>query len=215
MSMSSEYGIISKLYNSRRNILNQLAKQNYETGEYENFNINEINALYLNKQQDMLITNKQGEKIYINYSIDKALRPQQIHDIIEDLYNLEETLTNKDTLMIVSKDSPNETIMKLLVQLYATDNIFITVISLAQLQFNLLEHNLVPTTERLSDEQKKVVKQKYNIDNDSSFPTISRFDPMALIIGLRPNELCKITRPSPTAITGEYYRLCVNKYKYK
>lgn len=211
MSISHQYGIISKLFNSRRNILDQLREQGYNTDEYENFNINEINALYQNKQQDMLIKNQQQEKIYISYSIDKALRPQQVYDIIEDLYNLEETLTNKDTLLIVSKDPPNDTLLKLLVQLYATDGRFITVISLAQLQFNLLKHSLVPKTERLNDARKEEVKKKYNVGNDSSFPTISRFDPVSLIIGLRPGELCEITRPSPTSITGKYYRMCVNK----
>ena len=50
--------------------------------------------------------------------------------------------------------------------------------------------------------------KKYNILYDSQFPEISRFDSVAEAIGLRPNQLCKITRNSPTAIKSEYYRLC-------
>ena len=45
--------------------------------------------------------------------------------------------------------------------------------------------------------------------NDSQLPEISRYDPVALVIGLRPGEVCKIIRPSPTAITTEYFRLCI------
>lgn len=40
------------------------------------------------------------------------------------------------------------------------------------------------------------------------FPEISRFDPVAKTIGLRPGKLCKITRSSPTAVESNYYRLC-------
>ena len=51
-------------------------------------------------------------------------------------------------------------------------------------------------------------KKQYNITNDNEFPEISRFDPVAQAIGLRPGKLCKIIRPSPTAINTEYYRMC-------
>jgi DNA-directed RNA polymerase subunit H (RpoH/RPB5) len=54
------------------------------------------------------------------------------------------------------------------------------------------------------------IKKKYHIDEDEQFPTISRFDPVAQAIGLRPGELCEIVRPSKTAITTLYYRMCVN-----
>ena len=47
--------------------------------------------------------------------------------------------------------------------------------------------------------------------NVSKFPAISRFDPVATTIGLKPEQLCEITRPSKTAITSKYYRLCYNK----
>ena len=56
--------------------------------------------------------------------------------------------------------------------------------------------------------KKKTMLKKYNILYDSQFPEISRFDSVAEAIGLRPNQLCKITRNSPTAIKSEYYRLC-------
>ena len=58
--------------------------------------------------------------------------------------------------------------------------------------------------------------KKYNIDadyevieaNDKKLPEISRFDPMSISIGLKPGELCEITRPSKTSITTNYYRKC-------
>ena len=63
-------------------------------------------------------------------------------------------------------------------------------------------------TERTSRFNPKIY-EKFNITKDSEVPEISRFDPVAQAIGLRPGQLCKITRSSPTSITTEFYRFCV------
>ena len=53
------------------------------------------------------------------------------------------------------------------------------------------------------------IKNKYNIMDDTQFPDISRFDPVAQVIGIRPGQVCEIIRPSKSAIKGYYYRICV------
>jgi DNA-directed RNA polymerase subunit H (RpoH/RPB5) len=50
---------------------------------------------------------------------------------------------------------------------------------------------------------------KYNITEKSQFPDISRFDPVARAIGIRPGQVCNIIRPSKTSITTNYYRICL------
>jgi DNA-directed RNA polymerase subunit H (RpoH/RPB5) len=50
---------------------------------------------------------------------------------------------------------------------------------------------------------------KYNITDKIQFPDISRFDPVARVIGLRPGQVCNIIRASKTAIEANYYRICV------
>ena len=52
------------------------------------------------------------------------------------------------------------------------------------------------------------MKKRYNIVNDTELPEISRYDPVAQAIGMRPGQICKIIRPSKTAITTDYYRIC-------
>jgi len=52
------------------------------------------------------------------------------------------------------------------------------------------------------------MKKRYNVVNNSDLPSISRYDPVAQAIGMRPGEICKITRNSKTAITSDYFRLC-------
>ena len=49
------------------------------------------------------------------------------------------------------------------------------------------------------------VKNKYHIKNDKQIPDISRFSPVALALGIRPGQMCKIIRPSRTAINSNFY----------
>jgi DNA-directed RNA polymerase subunit H (RpoH/RPB5) len=51
--------------------------------------------------------------------------------------------------------------------------------------------------------------KKYNITDIVQIPDISRFDPVARAIGLRPGQVCHIVRPSKTAIEANYYRICI------
>ena len=68
------------------------------------------------------------------------------------------------------------------------------------------------TSDFLTEEETEQVKKDYNISDNSQFPKISRFELIARVIGIKPDEVCKIVRSCPTAITNEYYRICVNKY---
>jgi len=202
--------IISSIYKSRKTVLELMEKQGYNVDEYSNFGINEVNSMKLNNQLDMLMENPNNKrKIYIRYYLQKTIRPQNIQEMIDDLFNLGETLTTEDSLMIIVKDDINETITNLLKHIWNHDKIYIVVQNIKRLQFNIMNHVLVPPHRVLSDEEVDVVKRRYNIKDNSQFPDISRFDPVAQVIGIRPGQLCEIIRPSKTAIYGMYYRLCI------
>ena len=200
----------SKVHKSRETILQYLKNLNYNIDSYENTSINEVHIMIQNKQLDMLVENSKNEKVYIKYHLAKSLRPQYVHDIVEDLYSIEQVLEPKDTLIIVIKDEPNETMVNLLKQIYATNGIYIAIFNIARLQFNILEHSMVPKHKKLTDSDVEEFNKRYNIVNNEQLPTISRFDPVALAIGLRPDQICKIERPSKISISGEYYRICIN-----
>lgn len=215
MSHSSAHsGTTQIIYNSRKTLLEYLSNQGYNTEDYDEFSINEVLAMISNNQLDMLIsenTDKEEKRmIYIKYHLKKSLRPQYIDEFVEDLYNLDNILQKNDTLIVVSKDDPNDSLKKYLKQLYADDNIFVIVLSLKRLQFNVLDHELVPKHRILDSEEHQVFLKKYNITESSQVPEISRFDPVALCIGLKPGSIVHITRPSKTAIKGDYYRYCIN-----
>jgi DNA-directed RNA polymerase subunit H (RpoH/RPB5) len=103
----------------------------------------------------------------------------------------------------------NETMTNLLKHIWEQDGILIVIQSIKRLQFNILDHILVPSHRVLNNDEVAVVKDRYNIMDDTQFPDISRFDPVAQIIGIRPGQVCEIIRPSKTAIKSYYYRICV------
>ena len=209
---SMQSGQIIEIYNSRKIIIDLLERQKYDVSQYKDFGINDVNTLIQTKQMDMLLKKTTTDKsVYVKYHLAKSLRPVNLYEYIEDLFTLEEVLQKKDDLMVIMKDEPNDTIRKTLTDIWEKEGIYITVINIKRLQYNILNHQLVPEHIVLSSEEATEVKKKYNIIDDSQIPDISRFSPVSQVIGIRPGELCRIYRPSKTAIKAEFYRICFNK----
>tara|TARA_B100001769_G_C22089126_1_gene587302 strand:+ start:261 stop:899 length:639 start_codon:yes stop_codon:yes gene_type:complete len=210
MSASTSNSVlVSKIYKSRNIILDLLKKRGFDTNDYEGFSINEVHIMNTNKQLDLLLTNPNTDrKVYVNYRHTKKISPGIIHEMVDDLFNVEEILDKNDELIIITKDKANDTTIKLLKHLYDTEGIFINVYNIDNYLFNILNHTLVHPHRVLNKSEEKEIFRKYNLTKRDEIPEISRFDPVAIAIGLRPNELCEITRPSTSAITSMYYRIC-------
>ena len=210
--------IISQIYRSRKIILELMDKQGFDVSGYSNFSVSEVNAMKQNNQLDMLLESKSstregktadGNKIYIRYYLAKTIRPANIHEMIDDLFVITETLKKNDTLYIIIKDNVNETLVNELKHIWERDGIFIIIENIKYLQFNILNHVLVPEHKVMKENEVNDVMIRYNINDKSQLPDISRFDPVARAIGLRPGQVCHIIRPSKTAIETNYYRICV------
>jgi DNA-directed RNA polymerase subunit H (RpoH/RPB5) len=216
MATQNTSTLISQIYKSRTVLLELLEKQGYNIGEYNGFSVNEINTMKTNNQLDMMLTKtgsedpSQNKKIYIRYYLAKALRPNNLQEMIDDLFSVEEILTKNDTLLIIVKDEINETLVNTVKHIWESEKVFIVLQPLKRVQFNILNHVLVPPHRVLTQVEKENIKHKYNIINDNQFPDLSRFDPVAQAIGIRPGEVCEIIRPSKTAISAPYYRICIN-----
>lgn len=223
---------IARLYNARKNLLDLLMSQGYDVEGYTNFGVNEVNAMFMHKQLDMLVEKKSSDKgkdngkhkkkAYIKFHLEKMLSTSHINDLIEDLYILgaggeiggmgisananDTVLTDKDALIIVTRQEV-KTMNQYLNQLFLQGR-FIVLLSLDRLQFNILNHQYVPPHTILSKEESDEMMKKYNISNTSQLPDISRYDPVALAIGMRPGDVCKIDRASKSAVHSTYYRVC-------
>jgi DNA-directed RNA polymerase subunit H (RpoH/RPB5) len=216
MTSQNSSAIISTVYTSRNIILDLMGKQGYNIEDYGNFSVNEVNSMKQNNQLDMLLEKKEENpvtkrknKIYIRYYLGKTIRPSNLQEMIDDLFNLEEILQKDDTLFIIIKDEINETLTNELKHIWESDGIFIVIENIKRLQFNILDHELVPEHTILPESEVVNIMKKYNITDKIQFPDISRFDPVARVIGIRPGQLCHIVRPSKTAIKADYYRICI------
>ena len=175
--MSSNNRILS-IYKSRTNILKLLEKQGHNISDYSEFSINEIDTMYTNKQLDMLMTNDtDNTKTYVKYYLDaKQIRPQNLDEVIEDLFQVENILTKDDNLVIIIDSEPNDTILARMNYIFNHDGIFVVIHNIGRLQYNILEHKLVPPMRILTDTETSELMKKFNLKNLTQLPEISRFD---------------------------------------
>lgn len=202
--------LFSKIYKSRQIMLEILGeKRGFDISKYENEGSKELRSMWENKQLDILVENPEtNKKIYIKYHLEQKIKATHIYDYIEDIFDIENLLKPDDELIIVTKDNLNDTIKNLLQQINSNDNRFVNVYDINSYLFNILKHEMVPEHMVLTDEETEQIIKQYYVDDITKFPNISRFDPVALAIGLRPKQMVKIKRSSPTAIETLYYRIC-------
>lgn len=202
---------ILNIFKSRTNILQIMESNGYDIDDYSNFSINEVDAMFSNNQLDMLIenpTNKQ--KAYIKYYLSaKQLRKGNLEEIIEDLYSIDNILEKKDTLIIITEDEPNDAITTHIKYLFDRNDLFVVIHNIRRLQFNILEHSLVPKCSILETNEVDNFMNKFNIQSLKQLPEISRFDPQSLALCMRPGQIAKFSRKSITALETDYYRVCV------
>lgn len=210
-----ESKIISLIIKGRRNILELMEQNGYDVSSYNSFTRSEVIALNQYKQLDMILPHRHSDKkIYIRFSLETKVTSSTINSLTEDLFYPREDqtlplLTKDDILYIVFMTDPNETVSNVLKYLWETQNIYIIPQSLPRVQFNILKHSLVPPHRIMSESELDELKRTKNIKLEE-FPKISRFDPVAQAICMKPGQVCEITRPSKTAVVSFYYRQCVN-----
>ena len=208
---------VVQIYNSRNVILELLrSKHNYNIDEYKGFSTNEIDAMINTNQLDMLLTHV-GDgsqpapyKTYVKYCIKSSFSGPGLLPIIEDLFIDTNTLQKEDTLIVIFDGEPNDSFKSHLVYKYMHDGIFVVAHNIKRLQFNILEHMLMPNNIHILDAKYTAeLIQNYHLKSTKELPEISRFDPMALAICLRPDQVCGFERKSPTSLVSKYYRVCV------
>ena len=108
-------------------------------------------------------------------------------------------------VMVVLRESPTSTARKSL-ESSGRDLQFFTV---AELQFNVSHHTLVPKHEPIRDEAEiEVIVAGHHARSRFHFPLILSSDPMARYLSLKHGQLVRITRASPSAGTYTLYRCC-------
>jgi len=205
--------LVSQVYKARNSLLQQLEAQGYDVQDITHFSVTEINSMLRHDQLDFTVTTNPDaaiqRKTHVKFYLAKALRPANVDEFVSQMFKVEETLTKDDTLYIITMADPNETLLKKLNLIWQRDRILVNIYGIQRLQANILAHVKVPQHLVLSQEEAKRVREQYNLVKDEQIPSISRFDPVAVALGMRPGQMCRINRYSPTAGRAVYYRMCI------
>lgn len=207
--MTNTNSHIISIYNARKNLLEILEERGFDVTPYSNFSINEIGIMLETNQLDMLLEKSSTKKkIYVKFYVSKVLKTQNIYDMVEDLFHIESILSKKDDFIIIAKDQPNDTLIQNVKDIWMSDNIYISLLNIKRLQFNILKHELNPPHTKLTNEEKVEFMKKFNILQESQIPDISYFSPVSLVMGFRPGDVIHIKRKSRTSIETDFYRIC-------
>lgn len=205
--------LVAQVYKARNSLLRQLEAQGYDVENIIHFSVTEINSMLRHDQLDFTVSTYPDasiqRKTHVKFYLAKALRPANVDEFVSQMFKVEESLTKDDTLYIVTMSDPNETLLKKLNLIWQRDKILVNIYGIQRLQANILEHVKVPEHLVLSQEEAKSVRERYNLVKDEQIPSISRFDPVAVALGMRPGQMCRINRYSPTAGRAVYYRMCI------
>lgn len=215
--MESKSIYLSKLYKSRNNIIYYLKEMGYDCASHEHFSMEELDVLQKNEGLDFMVV-KGEEKCYVKYMTEDAntknpansVKKLNISNIIDDMFMQEGILTEKDTLVLITNEYSVDSIHKALKNIWELKHLYVVLFDLKQLQLNVLKHKLVPKHTKLNPSEKVELYHTLNIEEDAQLPEISRFDPVAKTLFLRPGEVCRITRFDKISYTNDYYRVCIS-----
>ena len=209
---------IDILYRSRITLLNILKEDGYDTSQYENFGPWEITAMAVgNTPLAMSLTKKQqtGDSPYtkcrVIYSLQKL--KQRLQSFINNLMDPDSPdrvdVKTEEVIVILLEDV-GEVFHKEAFSALKRHDLKIRFFKAHTLVYDPRSHILVPKHSKLAaSEHAEFLKSNY-IRSKSNLPVI-RFheDMIARIMGLVPNDIIKITRPSPSAGLYDVYRVCM------
>jgi len=204
--------LVQQVFKSRTHILEVMSSLGYETSEYEGFSLLEVDNMVIQQTMDMLLERQQPttKKAFIKYMLNIKITPQLLNEMMEDLYEINQLLTDKDLLVLITNKSISDSLKEHIQFLFNHDGKHVIVHDIRALQFNGLKHRFVPRAEVLTPEATEQFKKDYHVsDVLKQLPELDRFDAQAKLLCVRPGEVVKFWRLSQTAMENEYYRVCI------
>lgn len=212
------------LMRSRCVILEMLNMRGYDTTPY-----NDVQSSWCksgeNPKPILLHNNDNESEIQVHYDILKKTQHKKLFNSEDGIIDL--IIKNRDplhvqkdlTILIILRDKTTPTVINAINKAMAKYKVFIQVFTLRSLMYNITKHQLVPKHERFDkkrshellhgkDDSGKGLLENLHIDCPTKLPHILSSDPVAMFIGLRDGEICKITRPSQSAGIHVVYRYC-------
>ena len=110
-----------------------------------------------------------------------------------------------DVILLVTMESLTSSNIKTLKNTCTNIQMF----PMRDLLTNKTKHELVPLHEVMNDAEIAELMEKFNIKAKATLPHIQSSDPIARYLALRPGQVVRITRSSPSAAECQVYRYCV------
>jgi len=199
---------VTQVYTARNHLLAILEETGYDVSEYAHCGIQQIGAMMETNQLDLLLTHHTGKKIFVKFQLETKIN---LASEASAFYESEPPiLTKEDTLMIIAKTDPNDALISAMDTLWNDSQTYVSVVGIRRFQFNILKHVQVPKHEILTNEEREELFVTLNIKSVSDLPLISRYDPVAVVLCMRPGMVCRIHRKSKTSVVTFYYRACVS-----
>jgi DNA-directed RNA polymerase subunit H (RpoH/RPB5) len=213
---SSSVGAVSfvrRVFTARATRLSQLASLGYKVGHLQGMSPADVDRQMQDQELNFVVsgTSASQRPVHVRFHIDKALRQVHINTLADEFRELGGFNIAHDTVVLISKDLPNDSVRAAVVSARAGGGPYIVIQALAELQYNVLTHRDVPAHRAMSANEIKVCREKYGLTAHNGIlklAGISQFDPVARAMLFRPGTVCEITRPSLSAGTCVYYRLC-------
>lgn len=201
---------IFRVYTAYSVLLDILKGRGFDVSEYEGFSKTQVAGMMASNQMDLLLKSP-NKNVYVRYELERAPDLLKLADqFFEPFDETPPVLAHEDDLIVVSKDGANESKTEILNDLWENRKLYISIFSLADLQFNKFKAALVPSKiEILNEDELREFKAKYYILDLYQLPAISRYDPIASLLGVRPMQVCKFQRDSVAALTLDFYRVCI------
>lgn len=201
---------ITQVYRSRNYLLEILDERGYDVSDYNNCSVSMVSAMLETKRLDLQLNHKNTDKqVFVKYHLDSKLIIPAVTCSFFDEGDETPILKKSDDLIIITKMDPNDTMIADMDKIWNDSKIFVSVINIKRLQFNILKHSQVPKHVLLTEEEKIALYATHHIRSDLDLPTIRRYDPVATVLCMRPGMVCCIHRKSKTAVSILYYRVCV------
>lgn len=120
--------------------------------------------------------------------------------------SLEAPDADLDVVILIVYNKPTTAAHKSINELKRDIQIF----TLGELQYNVTEHELVPLHTPIRTEvQIREILRRYQLPDRFKLPLIPSTDPVARYLALKPGQLVRITRPSPSCGMYVSYRCCM------
>ncbi len=205
---------LESLLNARNNIIKMMDFRGYDISKIPILSTKEIEIFDDIKNDKKKKTNpfnlifkKEEDTIEINFIFSK-MTEKKLEEFINKFF--EDKDFSKNSLIIILKDKDNENILQSKAyQVYQLYKYFTQVYSINNLQQNIIEHSFVPNHILLNKSEEKELMNKYRLDSKRKLPYITKYDPVAKYIGMKPGNICKIIRSSETSGIYISYRYCV------